>query len=125
MLDVQLKTDSEEMSPWSNPEKIFAITQHLDLFFPEDRHFVISIQQPDDNTNYYNLINGATGEEIKLYIVSEQEAREEDYDYLFNYGLIKKGILPNYILGEINSCFKKLNDEFYYEIMEDTNGRRI
>lgn len=120
MLDVQLKTDSEEMLPWSNSKKVLALIEHLDIFFPEDRHFSISIQQPDDNnTNYYNLINGATGEEIKLYIVSDHEAREEDYKFLFNYGLIKEGILPNYVLGEVNSDFNKLNIEFYYKILED------
>lgn len=120
MFNVHPPTASCTLSPWGNSKKVFALIEHLEIFFPKDRHLGISIQQPDDNdTNYYNLINEATGEEIKLYIVSDRKAREEDYEYLFNYGLIKEGILPNYVLGEVNSDFNKLNSEFYYKILED------
>jgi hypothetical protein len=88
-----------------------ALFRNIEKIISPDRTFDITISCLHVDSNSYRISVNSTGEDIELQLFDEDEAREIDHMY-------RTDVYADYVLGDVNSKFKKLNDEWYYMIKE-------
>lgn len=101
-----------EVIPYDVQCGMATLFQNIEQIVSPDRAFDITISCLHVDSNSYRISVNSTGEKIELQLFDELEAREIDHMY-------RTDIYADYVLGGVNSKFKKLNDEWYYMIKED------
>lgn len=105
------KDEYNEIIPYDVQRGMAALFRNIEIIVSSDRTFDITISCLHVDSNSYRISINSTGEDIELQIFDEDEAREIDHMY-------RTDTYADYVLGSVNSKFKKLDDEWYYMIKE-------
>lgn len=100
-----------EVIPYDVHRCITSLFRNIEQIISPSRTFNITISCLHVDSNSYRITINSTGEDIELQLFDELEAREIDHMY-------RTDIYADYVLGGVNSKFKKLDDEWYYMIKE-------
>jgi hypothetical protein len=100
-----------EVIPYDVQRGMAALFQNIEKIVSVDRTFDITISCLHVDSNSYRISLNMTGEDIELQLFDELEAREIDHMH-------RTDVYADYVLGGVNSKFKKLNNEWYYMIKE-------
>jgi hypothetical protein len=101
-----------EVIPYDVHRGMAALFQNIEKIISSDRVFNITISCLHVDSNSYRISVNSTGEDIELQLFDELEAREIDHMH-------RTDIYADYVLGGVNSKFKKLDNEWYYTIKEE------
>lgn len=101
-----------EVIPYDVHRCMTALFRNIEKIISPDRTFDITIACLHVDSNSYRISLNMTGEYIELQLFDELDAREIDHMH-------RTDMYADYVLGGVNSKFKKLNDEWYYMIKEE------
>lgn len=105
------RDEYNEVIPYDVHRGMAALFRNIEKIVSVDRTFDITISCLHVDSNSYRISLNMTGEDIELQLFDEDEAREIDHMY-------RTDTYADYVLGSVNSKFKKLDDEWYYMIKE-------